>query len=121
MINLAGRQRMLSQRLAKQALIATLGEGAPAQAAASDAVRTIQDFEQALAQLADAPLSSTEIRSDLAQAALDWRAMLDGVREAASEAGRQQISRSSEALLALFEGLTERYRQAARQLFDRAS
>lgn len=119
-INRAGRQRMLSQRLAKQALIATLGDGALAQAATSDAVRTIQDFEQALAQLADAPLSSAAIRSDLAQAALDWRAMLDGVRDAASESGRQQISRASEALLALFEGLTERYSQAARQLFDRA-
>jgi len=119
-INRAGRQRMLCQRLAKQALIATLCDGEPAQAAASDAVRTIEAFEQALARLAGAPLSSPEIRSDLAEAAADWRTMLDGVRDAASENGRQQISQASEALLAQFERLTERYSQAARQLFDRA-
>jgi AmiR/NasT family two-component response regulator len=119
-VNRAGRQRMLCQRLAKQALIATLGAGDQAQAAAAASVQTIEAFEQALGRLAEAPLSSAAIRADLAQATLEWRSLLAGMRDAASERGRQQIALASEALLALFERLTEHYSQAVRQLFDNA-
>jgi len=47
-VNRCGRQRMLSQRLAKQALVATLTGGAQAQSAAAEAVRSIESFEASL-------------------------------------------------------------------------
>jgi AmiR/NasT family two-component response regulator len=117
LVNRAGRQRMLSQRLAKQALVAALCDGDAAQRAAADAVRTVGDFETTLDELKRAPLSSPATRADLDGAAEDWRNMLDGMRRAADEAGRQLVVQSSDALLERFERLTAEYGTLAQQLF----
>ncbi|MEY8875407.1 MAG: type IV pili methyl-accepting chemotaxis transducer N-terminal domain-containing protein [Leptothrix sp. (in: b-proteobacteria)] len=123
-INVAGRQRMLSQRLAKQVLIATLlpmnaaspaePVGAAADAAAADA--TVQAFEQGLGYLRQAPLSSAAIRTDLAAAEVAWQAMLGGTRQPASADGRLALARSSEELLALFDRLTDTYEHSMQML-----
>jgi AmiR/NasT family two-component response regulator len=117
-VNRAGRQRMLSQRLAKQALLATLCDGAVAQAAAADAVRSVESFEQALRQLGQAPLSSPEIRAQLELAMGVWREMLAGLNDAAAEPGRARIAAASETLLEHFERLTVLYVRAAQSLFE---
>jgi len=117
-VNRCGRQRMLSQRLAKQALLATLAEGAYAQAAAAAAVRSIEDFETALRLLGQSPLSSEAIRAELDQVAHTWHDLLAGLREAASPAGRAAIAAGSETLLALLERLTGLYAHGAQQLFE---
>jgi AmiR/NasT family two-component response regulator len=117
-VNRAGRQRMLSQRLAKQALLATLCEGAPAQAAADDAVRSIEAFEAALRLLEQAPLSSAGIRAELEAATAQWHRMLAGLHDAGSERGRATIAACSETLLAQFERLTGLYVRGAQQLFE---
>jgi AmiR/NasT family two-component response regulator len=105
-VNTSGRQRMLSQRLAKQALLGALlgDDGARAAWPA-----TVQAFEQALAQLQAAPLSTDEIRRLLAEAAHEWQRMLQGVHSVAGAAGRVAVAGASEALLELFEQLTLRY------------
>jgi hypothetical protein len=115
-VNRSGRQRMLSQRLAKQALLAHLLEGAAGQAAAAGAVRTIEAFEAALQHLAQAPLSSPQIQADLTLARQQWLQMLAGVRAAASPAGRQAVAVASQALLETFDRLTQSYEQAVQQL-----
>lgn len=120
LVNRAGRQRMLSQRLAKQALIAALTEGDAARQAAAEAVRTVQDFEATLAALREAPLSSPHTQAELAVAAADWQRMLDGMRRAADDDGRQLIARASDALLERFERLTAEYGRLAQQLFRSA-
>jgi len=117
-VNRAGRQRMLSQRLAKQALLAALHEGEAAQAAAAAAVCSIEAFESALHELDGAPLSSAAIRSELAAAGAEWRTMLAGLRESGSPEGRAAIAAGSENLLACFERLTALYVRGAQQLFD---
>lgn len=117
-VNRAGRQRMLSQRLAKQALLATLCEGEAAQAAAAEAVRSVEAFEAALRQLDQAPLSSAEIRAELDLATGAWRALLAGLNDAAGAAGRAAIASGSEDLLARFERLTALYVQGAQTLFE---
>ena len=117
-VNLAGRQRMLSQRLAKQALIGTLLTGEPAQAAAAAAVQTVAEFESALRSLSQTALSSVAIRTDLELAAQQWQALLGGLRDAASDSGRLVIGTASEALLQLFERLTQAYEQGVQQLFE---
>ena len=116
-VNRAGRQRMLSQRIAKLALLASLLDGAPAQAAAADAVASIEAFEHALRQLNQTPLSSAAIRADLDDASVQWRILLAGLRDAGSSSGRAAIAAISETLLALFERLTALYARSAQQLF----
>lgn len=117
-VNRAGRQRMLSQRLAKQALLGTLCEGAVAQAAAADAVRSVESFEQSLRQLEQAPLSSPAIRLQLEQAQQAWRELLSGLNDAGGAAGRTRIAAASEVLLDRFERLTVLYARAAQSLFE---
>jgi AmiR/NasT family two-component response regulator len=117
LVNRAGRQRMLSQRLAKQALVAALCEGEAAHRAAADAVRSVKDFEATFEELKQAPLSSPATRTDLEAAAEDWRQMLDGMRRATDETGRQLVVHASDALLERFERLTAEYGMLAQQLF----
>jgi AmiR/NasT family two-component response regulator len=115
-VNLSGRQRMLAQRLAKQALIGHLLEGDAASAVRADAQHTVQAFEQALQRLGEVPLSSAEIRIALGVAGREWQAMKKALDQVGDEAGRRQLARSSESLLALFEQLTERYEHGVQLL-----
>lgn len=108
-VNLCARQRMLVQRLAKQALLAGLLPAQAADVQAAHAARTVAEFDQALRELEAAPLSSEEIRAALAAARGQWRRMLAGVQRAASAEGRGLLARESEALLAGFDHLTSLY------------
>lgn len=119
-VNRAGRQRMLSQRLAKQALLAALGEGPQAVQAAADAVRTIESFEATLRQLREAPFGSAQLHSSLAAATDEWQQMLAGVRAAADADGRAALAAASDALLERFEQLTAEYGRIAQRLFEPA-
>lgn len=115
-INVCGRQRMLAQRLAKEALLSALLQGGLAQRAHAETQHAVQAFEQALAELKDTPLSTTEIRAGLASVDIEWQHMLEGVRRADAPAGRLLLAQSSEALLDLFERLTERYEHSMQLL-----
>lgn len=105
-INLAGRQRMLSQRLAKEVLLATLLPGPMAALAREAAERTALEAEQALAALQAAPLSTPEICATLAAAAQAWPQMRAGIDAVGTPAGRQQLADASDTLLERFEQLT---------------
>jgi AmiR/NasT family two-component response regulator len=117
-VNRAGRQRMLSQRLAKQALLGTMFDGLAAQAAADEAVRSIQAFEATLHELQRSPLSTPRIREEIEQATMAWRRMLAGLHDAHTLEGRTSIACESETLLAAFERLTDLYGQGAQLLFE---
>ncbi|MDO9315492.1 MAG: type IV pili methyl-accepting chemotaxis transducer N-terminal domain-containing protein [Burkholderiaceae bacterium] len=116
LVNLAGRQRMLSQRIAKQALLATLLDGTAAQAAAADAVQTIGSFEAAQARLLSSAGSSGPLRDALQRAVVPWQQLLKGLHGAASEAGRRSLFEASESLLEIFDQMTEHCEQAAQVL-----
>ena len=115
-INVCGRQRMLSQRLAKQALLGGLLSGAAGQAAQASAAATVQEFERSLAYLNQAPLSSADIRRSLALAGTAWQQLLGGLQCAGEAPGRLVLARSSEDLLDAFERLTERYERSMQML-----
>lgn len=115
-VNLSGRQRMLCQRLAKQALLAGLLPGTAAQAQAAAALESVAEFDAALLQLEQAPLTSEDIRSTLAIARGQWQRMLGGVRNAAPRDSRQVLARESEALLQSFERLTSLYERSIQLL-----
>ncbi|MES2976658.1 MAG: ANTAR domain-containing protein [Pseudomonadota bacterium] len=106
-INTSGRQRMLSQRVAKLALLAVQGEPLAA---------TVRAFEDGMATLARAPLSTSEIRDTLAAAQVAWRQLLDAVPRAGEAAGRKQLALASEELLALFDRLTDAYQHSMQVL-----
>ncbi len=108
-VNVSGRQRMLVQRLAKDALLDALLDDAAARERVELCTR---EFGQALDLLDRAPLSSAEIRATLATARTEWQRLLQALRDARSKSGRQALARGSDSLLALFERLTELYERS---------
>lgn len=108
-INVSGRQRMLAQRMAKQALLAG-GKTSAAMAA------TAKAFEEGMAALTRAPLSTAEIRELLAAARQAWDALREGVPRAGSAAGQRQLAAASEELLDLFDKLTGAYQHSIQVL-----
>ncbi|HSV61544.1 MAG TPA: ANTAR domain-containing protein [Variovorax sp.] len=105
-VNLCGRQRMRAQRLAKDALLASILVQREAQARL---LPTMKEFEAALLELEQAPLSSSEIRAGLANARDEWLRLVGGVRNADSPEGRLALVRASEALVQSFDALTAAY------------
>ena len=117
-VNQCGRQRMLCQRLAKQALLVALLPQAQAEQVAA-AGQTITAFESGLQGLAQAPLSNGAIRAALAQARAQWQGLLQGVRQSApghDPAGLLALAAGSDALLASFERLTTLYEHSLQVL-----
>lgn len=119
LVNQCGRQRMLSQRLAKQALLAGLLPENAAAGHAAGATQTVREFEATLAALEQAPLATDTIRAALAQARGQWQRLLDGLRRAGNgdaAAGRSTLARESAALLNSFEQLTSLYEHSMQVL-----
>ena len=109
-VNVAGRQRMLSQRMAKQAL---LRPAAPDPAAAQrQLAETAAAFEAGLSRLSGAPLSTPEIRALLERGAAAWGELQAAIPRAAQAAGRVKLAAASEELLELFDRLTEAYQHS---------
>jgi AmiR/NasT family two-component response regulator len=112
-INVAGRQRMLSQRLAKQALLAA---AAPPIEPGEAAGLSLRGFAEAFAYLNAIPLATREILDALGEAEREAAAFAAALAQAGTPAGREAIATLSEALLALFDRLTERYELSMQML-----
>lgn len=106
-VNVAGRQRMLSQRVAKLALL-----GGTPQAL----TQACAEFEHGLATLRASPLSTAEIRQGLTAAEAQWRALQGGVAAQAEPEGRHTLAAASEALLAELDALTGLYERSMQVL-----
>ena len=117
-LNIAGRQRMLSQRFAKYTLLQLLGAPGPQWNAAALQHEARDSFQAHLAYLRTAPLLTPEIREGLDQADLAWRQMLSGVSSSQGRSGallKERIDRlatASESLLDVFERLTVAYERS---------
>jgi AmiR/NasT family two-component response regulator len=103
-INVAGRQRMLSQRLAKEALIGSL-EGAR-QTTGPGGGATLEEFLAGLDYLNRLPLSNADIAQELEATRLVWEDFRAVLAARPSDAGRARIAELSDVLLGHFERLT---------------
>ncbi len=115
-LNLAGRQRMLSQRFAKQALLAALLPQASRPGGGLLLATTQAAFEQALSTLNALPLTTPPIRAALAGAAVGWQALLAGAVHVNHSAGRTELAQASERLLDVFEALSAHYEHSMHML-----
>lgn len=121
-LNMAGRQRMLSQRHAKYALLSALGGPALAARHGAGIAESRAAIDEGLLYLNQIPLTSQEIRTTLAAAADGWHQLLEAIQGsgnvegAAQVASLERIAVSSEALLEVFEQLTALYERSMQML-----
>lgn len=110
LVNTAGRQRMLSQRLAKNYGLAAAGfnNKTVADQMISDAV----EFKQALVILAAAPISSPGIRQELGLGESQWVFFDAALQRKPDARGLEDVATTSERLLEVMEKLTGQYEVA---------
>ena len=109
-INVAGRQRMLSQRLAKEALLGVLlGSGGGTGDARAELVAGF-DYLAAL------PLTNAAIADELARALACWGNLQAALRQPGTPAGQAGIASSSEAILMHLDRLTEQLERGMQAL-----
>ncbi len=115
-LNMAGRQRMLSQRFAKYALLGVLGDAVAIARSEAGMAESRAEFEQTLRYLNDIPLSTPDIRTALDAAAVGWQQLLAGAAQARQPAGQETIASASETLLEVFERLSGSYERSMQML-----
>ncbi len=121
-LNLAGRQRMLSQRFAKYAVLGVLGDSAWTQRCDTGMAESKAAFEKALTYLNGIPLSTPEIHSRLQAAGMGWLTLMAFAKDAAHPAGAQRLAglqslaTASEDLLEVFEQLSALYERSMQVL-----
>lgn len=109
-INLSGRQRMLSQRMAKFYFFQRLGVNAPEATAGLDKAR--KEFTAAHGELMAAPENTAAVRDELALAEQQWQFFQMALDQAASAQTASHVATTSERILeeldlcvTLYEGL----------------
>lgn len=119
-LNLAGRQRMLSQRFAKYAVLKQLGEGTLLARCDSGMAASRAAFEAALTYLNGLPLSTPEIHTALESAGIGWLTLVAATKASSDGAdGARQLhnlAQSSESLLTVLEQLSAHYEHSMQML-----
>lgn len=115
-INVSGRQRMLAQRHAKQALLALVLQRDPAGQARAGLAETATRLTEVTAQLQAAPLTTPEIRSILDAAVAAWATLERSARVLPRSRDVRALDAASDALSDLFERLTACYERSMQVL-----
>lgn len=118
LVNLAGRQRMLTQRLARNYFLAATGLGTKQMQdqSTSDAA----EFRQALVTLFAAPISTPGIRNELGLADSQWTFFAAAVQRKADAESLRTVATTSERLLEVMNNLTNLYDAALKDLLGTA-
>ena len=122
-LNVAGRQRMLSQRFAKLMVLQLLGLDGQSADPLADRHAVQAEFERAQSYLNALPLSTAEIRLALEETGVCWQQVLSLVpvgerRPAGRDLGVQLgvVAQNSEVLLTGFEQLSTHYERSMQML-----
>ena len=114
LINLAGRQRMLSQRLAKNYFLAAAG--VESKLSKEQLVSDRADFKQALVTLNAAPISTTGTRNELQLAQSQWTFFEAALNRKPDMESMRSVATTSERLLEVNNNLTVFYEAAFKEL-----
>lgn len=117
-VNVAGRQRMLSQRMAKLALMLPAAGDADAIQRELDA--TAAAFDAGMRELAAAPLSTPEIVAMRRAGDEAWLQLGTVIHQAGQAGGRMKLAAASEELLSVFDRLTQAYQDSVQVLLGTA-
>ncbi|HSV45357.1 MAG TPA: type IV pili methyl-accepting chemotaxis transducer N-terminal domain-containing protein [Ramlibacter sp.] len=117
LVNLCGRQRMLSQRMTKNYFLLAAGHQAKATREQIEADRAA--FAQALHQLNAAPLSTSGIRNELVLAQSQWLFFEAALGKPADAESLRNVATTSERLLETMNNLTELYDGALKDLLGK--
>lgn len=115
-LNVAARQRMLSQRFAKLALLQAMGNAAAPASTRADLAATRQAFQQAMHYLEGIPLSSPALRTELLAATGHWQVLDAAVQNLATSQALGPLAAASEALLQTLERLVTEVEQSMQML-----
>jgi two-component system, response regulator PdtaR len=115
-LNTAGRQRMLSQRFCKYALLGVLGGPALHAGSVAAMAESRQAFDTAQHYLNNLPLTTPDIRKLLGTAKSGWAQVLAGAADIRLASARNELADASEALLDVFEQLSMAYESSMQML-----
>ena len=114
LVGMAGRQRMLSQRMAKNYFL--VAAKADSKLVLAQLAADANDFRQAMQSLVAAPVSTPAIRGELELAASQWVFFESALRRPADEQGMSAVATTSERLLSVMDRLTGLYEAALREV-----
>lgn len=115
-VNVAGRQRMLSQRAARAHFLQAAG-GTAAAGQAQQLETARREFDEGLGYLSSAPLSTPAIRQQLELARGQWLFFDQALRRPGQGDALQTVATTSERMYEVMDQLTGLYEQAVQELY----